>query len=639
MRDTWATVVRQGAKGLNHRPGSRGTDCILVAFRVQAIYEIHMLRTYIAPVIFALCTAVTAASAQEINLSAPGVDEDLTDRLRAASLLMQETEEDRTAQDLIAAARADYGRLVAALYDAGHFSPVVRIQVDGREAARIPPFGAPSTVSRINISVDPGPAFRLGTAEVGPLATDTVLPEEFRPGGTASTSVLRDTATAAVGAWREDGYATATVDGQQITARNGEAILDVRVRIAPGQIVQFGQLLPEGQDRMRPERILAIAGLPEGDTFSPGTLARVESRLQDTGVFSAIALQEGDVRPDGTMDITATLVESEPRRFGFGAEVSTDDGASVSAYWLHRNLFGGAERLRIEGEVSGIGSEGISTEDVEGIDASLSLRFSRPATFTPDTTAYAEVGAEYLDEPAFTLSTIGAEAGVEHRFSRSLTGSLGLGLNYYDIDDQFGDRQLFLLTVPTSLTWDRRDDPLDARELFYIQTDLTPFMSDQGSGGARAYVDGRVYLGFGEDRASRIAVRAQAGSVFGGDITEIPPNVLFFSGGAGTVRGQEFQSLGATQNGLEAGGRSFLGLSTEFRQDIGATNFGLVAFADAGYVGSDATGGDGDWQAGAGLGVRYATPFGPIRVDVATPVRGDGVGEDLFIYIGIGHSF
>ncbi len=101
-------------------------------------------------------------------------------------------------------------------------------------------------MSQINISVDPGPAFRLGTADVGPLAADTELPEEFRPGSAASTGVLRDTTRAAAGAWREDGYATATVGGQQITARKGEAVLDVSVRIAPGQIIHFGQLLPEG---------------------------------------------------------------------------------------------------------------------------------------------------------------------------------------------------------------------------------------------------------------------------------------------------------------------------------------------------------------------------------------------------------
>lgn len=589
--------------------------------------------------VLAVFVLAGAVQAQQIQLSAPGADDDLSDRLRASSLLLQETEETRTAQDLVAAARADYGRLVAALYAAGHFSPVVRIAVDGREAARIPPFGAPRSVSQITISVDPGPVFQLGTAEIGPLAPETDLPEDFRPGGPASTGLLRDAATEAIGAWRAIGHATADVGDQQITARNGDAVLDVRVRIAPGEVVQFGQLVPRGQERMRVERILAIAGLPEGATFSPDTLDRVEGRLQDTGVFSAIALQEGEVGPDGVMDIEATLVESEPRRVGFGAELSTTDGASLSAYWLHRNLFGGAERLRIDGAISGIGSEGLTTDEISGIDASLGLRYSRPATFTPDTTAYAEIGAELLDEPAFSLMTIGAEIGVEHHFSQRLVGTAGLALDYFDIDDQFGERQTTLLSVPVGLTWDRREDPLDARRLFYVETTATPFITDQGSSGARAYVDGRVYLGFGEERSGRIAARVQAGSVIGGDIVEIPPSYLFFSGGAGTVRGQEFQSLGAVQAGVAAGGRSFLGLSTEYRQDIGDTNFGLVAFADAGYIGADALGGSGDWHAGAGLGVRYDTPFGPIRVDLATPVRGAGVGEDLFIYIGIGHAF
>lgn len=612
---------------------------IPLAFAREQIYQINMGGRLSTALALVVCAFAGTAQAQNIQLNAPGVDEGLTDRLRASSLLLQETEEVRTAQDLVAAARADYGRLVAALYDAGHFSPVVRIDVDGREAARIPPFGAPGSVSQITIRVDPGPVFQLGTAEIGPLARDSEIPTEFRPGGAVTTGLLRDTASGAISAWREIGYATATVGEQQITARGQEAVLDVRVRIEPGQVVQFGTLVPRGQERMRLERILAIAGLPEGETFSPETLERVEGRLQDTGVFSAIALQEGDVGPDGVMDIEATLVENEPRRFGFGAELSTDDGAALSAYWLHRNLFGGAERLRIEGEISGIGSEGLDVDDVEGIDASVGLRYSRPATFTPDTTAYLALGAELLDEPAFSLTTVGAELGVEHHFNRRLIGSLGLALDYYDIEDQFGDRQVTVLSAPVGITWDRREDPLDARDLFYLDGQATPFITDQGSGGARVYLDGRIYLGFGEDSASRIAARAQVGSVIGGDITDIPPNFLFFSGGAGTVRGQEFQSLGAIQNGLDAGGRSFAGLSTEFRQDIGETNFGLVAFADAGFIGADALGGTGDWQAGAGLGLRYATPFGPIRVDLATPVRGTGVGEDLFIYIGIGHAF
>jgi len=105
------------------------------------------------------------------------------------------------------------------------------------------------------------------------------------------------------------------------------------------------------------------------------------------------------------------------------------------------------------------------------------------------------------------------------------------------------------------------------------------------------------------------------------------------------VRGQDYQSLGALQRGVPSGGRSFGALSAEVRQSLGDSNLGLVLFADAGYVGSDAGFRDGDWHAGAGIGLRYDTPFGPIRVDLATPVRRGAVGEDIFLYIGIGQAF
>lgn len=613
---------------------------IPLAFQKDAPYLFLMGKKFSAALAVVVCAFTATAQAQDVELSILGDDEDLTTRLQAASLLLQESEEPRTPQDFVAAARADYGRLVAALYDAGHFSPVVRIDVDGREAARIAPFDRLSAINQITINVDPGPAFELGVAEIGPLASETILPEEFRPGGDASTRILRDTANTAIEAWRSAGNATASVESQQITARNNEAILDVRVRIAPGETVRFGTLVPRGQDRMRVDRILAIAGLPEGERFSPATLERVEARLQETGVFSAISLQEGEVSPDGVMNIDATLVETLPRRFGFGAEVSTDNGLALNAFWLHRNLFGGAERLRIDGEIGGIGASALDLGEDDGIDASVGLRYSRPATFSADTTAFAEFSAEILDEPAFSETTIGIGAGVEHRFNTQLTGSAGLSLDYFDIDDELGRRELTLLSAPLSLTWDRRENPLDARGRFYLAGTAQPFVTSGGSGGARLYLDGRAYFGFGEDDASRIAVRTQLGSVIGGNIEEIPPSLLFFSGGAGTVRGQQFQSLGAVQNGVESGGRSFAGLSTEFRQDIGDTAFGIVAFADAGLVAAGSfVAEDSAFQAGAGLGVRYDTPFGPLRVDVAAPVSGNDSDSSVFLYIGIGHSF
>jgi translocation and assembly module TamA len=581
-----------------------------------------------------------SASAQDITLSVPGADEELVERLRANALLLQNSGDTaRTSQDIVSAARADYARLVGTLYQFGHFSPVVRITLDGREASGLSPLSVPSRIERVEITVEPGPAYTFGTAEIAPIPGNTELPEDFRTGGSASTPVLREATQAAIERWREAGRAVADVTDQSITARHGDATLDARIAITPGPVVSFGRLVPQGQTRMRPERIVEIAGLPQGVTFSPEVLDRVAERLRDTGVFSAVALGEQPLGPGDTMDIVATLTESPPRRFGFGAELSSDAGARVSAFWLHRNLFGGAERLRVEGEVRGIGQGELSLEGVDGIDVELRARISRPATFTPDTLAYAEIEVVGLDEPTFELAGLGIEAGVEHWFSPKLEGALGLGLRAIRFEDALGTRNTTLLFLPTELSWDNRDDPLNPTTGVYMIGTATPFVIMGDGVGARLTADARGYLGLGEEDRTILAARAQLGSILGADFTGIPADYLFYSGGSGTVRGQEYQALGAIQQGVASGGRSFGTLSAEVRQSLGESNLGLVLFADAGFVGADAGFGNGDWHAGAGLGIRYDTPFGPIRVDIATPVRGGGVGEDIFLYIGIGQAF
>ncbi len=482
--------------------------------------------------------------------------------------------------------------------------------------------------------MDPGPAFTLGEVSVGPLAPGDQAPPEFQGGAPASTGMLRDTARSAIDGWRAEGHAVAEVSAQSITARNRDAELDASIAIAPGPRLRFGTLIPEGQDRVPTARVIEIAGLPEGAVFSPQELDRAAARLRRTGVFNSVSLHEGEANPDGTIDIAADLVEAPLRRLGFGAELSSAEGLALSAYWLHRNLTGGGERLRFDAAITGIG------QDAGDPDARLAAGFSRPATATPDTTFTAGLATEYLDEETFQELLVEGQAGVEQQISDDLVGSVALGFRFSQVSDNFGDRQVTLITLPSGLIYDTRDDPLDATGGLYGALDLTPFFAtDGGDFGARAELDLRGYLGFGAEARTRLAGRVQLGSVMGGVLTDLPPDYLFFSGGGGTVRGQDFRGLGAIQNGQSAGGRSFVGVSGELRHDITDT-IGAVAFYDAGYIDTDALWDDsGTWHGGAGLGIRYITPLGAIRFDLAAPVSGPDPSEDLYFYVGIGQAF
>jgi translocation and assembly module TamA len=135
----------------------------------------------------------------------------------------------------------------------------------------------------------------------------------------------------------------------------------------------------------------------------------------------------------------------------------------------------------------------------------------------------------------------------------------------------------------------------------------------------------------------------QGGMIFGASLLGSPRNDLFYSGGGGTVRGQPYQSLGiAVPDGaggtIQTGGTRFIAGSVELRAKITDT-IGVVGFIDAGQVtDADYTNPGDDFHAGAGLGLRYATGFGPIRLDVAAPVGGD-TGKGVQIYVGIGQAF
>lgn len=577
--------------------------------------------------------ATPLAALDRIEFQAPGADEELTRDLRAASLLISaQTEGTTDPQELLASALADYGRLVGALYAEGRFGGIINILIDGREAAGIPPLNPPDSIGVITVTVQPGPQYRFSQTDVRPQAPRTELPDGFVVGQPARTPVIRDGVEAVVDGWRAQGRAKAEVASQRVTAQHPSEQVAVDVGIAPGPVVRFGELRLEGGETVSPRRLRKIAGLPTGAVFDPDEVEQATRRLRRTGVFAAVALSEAEtLGPGNTLDITATLDEEQPRRVGFGAEISSVDGLSLSGFWMHRNLLGGAERLRLEGD---IGSIGFGTG---GTDYRFSARYSRPATPDADTDAFLLAEVERLEEPEFTSDTGRFGLGFTRYQTERLTYELGLAYVFSDETDATGSNRYHLLTLPLGARYESRDTALDATEGVFADVDLMPFAGFKDTdSGARLAFDARTYVGFGEDNRFVLAGRVQGGSILGADLDGVPNDYRFYSGGGGSVRGQEYQSLGVELDGNKTGGRSFLGLSGEVRARV-RDNIGVVAFADFGHVGEDSFGGNGDSHGGAGLGLRYLTPIGPIRLDVAAPIGGTSDGAQ--VYIGIGQAF
>lgn len=588
-----------------------------------------LLCLVVAPPVWAL---------DRLEITVAGGDEALSDAVAAVSLVRAARDRDVVSpQDLLAAARSDYAQILAAMYARGRYSAVITIRIDGREASEIPALDVPATISVIDIAVDPGPVFRFGAASVAPLTPGTELPEGFRPGEPAASTLIADALDASITSWRNTGHARAALTLQDVIADHATARLDVSLRVDPGPRLRFGPLGIEGESRMREQRVRKIAGLPEGETFSETELRRAETRLRRTGIFSSATLVEDDriTAPD-LLRITAQVVEQKPRRYSLGAEIASLDGVSLTGSWLHRNLLGGGERFLLQG---GIGNIGFGES---GVDYAIGLSLDRPATLTPDTTAGLLLRLEHTDEIDYSADTVEFGLTFSHFFSDELTGRAAATYSYQDGKDPGGSFRFQNLALPLGLTWDRRDVRTDPTRGFYIDVIARPFLGFETTGsGLRGTVDARGYRSLGERFV--VAARVQAGGVWGPSLLQTPRDLLFFSGGGGTVRGHPYRSLGisvARDVGpqFQIGGKFFAGASLELRSRV-TDRIGLVGFVDAGSVGIEGVlDGDAASHAGAGLGLRYDTGIGPIRLDVATPISGN-TGAGVQIYIGLGQSF
>lgn len=588
-----------------------------------------------------VCALTPSAEALDrLDFQIAGTDKVVSDAIRAASLVRSLQDQGQSnPQDLLAAARADYGRILGALYALGHYSAVIRISIDGREAAEIPPLDTPANIRDIVVTVNPGPAFQFSAARIDPLAAGTSLPGTFRTGQPAESAVVGDAVAASILAWREVGHAKAAVADEVVTADHDKALLAVDVRLAPGPKLRFGTLAIEGEERMRERRIRKIAGLPEGEVFSESELRRAEDRLRRTGIFGTVTLTEDDsVTSPDLLGITAAVVEQKPRRYSFGAEIASLDGLSLTGSWLHRNLLGGGERLKLDGSFTNIGS------GASGVDYAFGVTLDRPATLTPDTTAGVLFNFEHLDEIDYSVDTVEVGLAFSHIFSDRLTARAAVTYSYQDGTDPGGDFRFRNLSLPVGLTWDRRDEERSPTRGFFLDATVMPFLGFGTTGsGLRATVDGRVYKSLGAPGRFVVAARAQVGAVIGPNLLETPRDMLFFSGGGGTVRGQPYRSLGIPVTRIigpefEIGGQYFLAGSLELRAKV-TEKIGVVGFVDAGSIGLDGFLDEASRShAGAGLGLRYETGFGPIRVDVAAPISGT-TGDGVQIYIGLGQAF
>ncbi len=590
---------------------------------------------------------VPDAQPYTLEITVAGGDRALTKTVRNASTLSRDVKKPPPGTaGLIARARGDYGRIVAALYGQGYYGGSVAIAIQGTpvEAMR-PDTELPDPVP-VTVSVDPGPLFHFGDIRItgmppGPMTREDRKALQLKDWPLTEGEVARSGAILAVEgrlveAWRQRGHPKAKIANREVIADHRTNLVDVRLEVSPGPEAHFGAVTVDGLQRVDPEYARFMTGIEPGEPYDPDVVERARKRLQDTGVFGSVSIEEGaTVGPDGLLPIAFHFDERKRHLVGGGVSYSTVDGATLEAYWMHRNLFGHAESLRFDASVSRIGADSLSD-----LSYLLATTFRRPGVFTPDTDATFKLSAirEFVD--TYQSKSIGGRVGLERRFNQRLTGSSAVNVEYDNVDDAFGNNEYLLVSLPSQLDYDARDNKLDPTQGLRGTLDAEPF-TDILSGTVALVAKGTLsgyYAVAGNDRMI-LAARGSVGSIVGGDLEDIPATRRFYLGGGGSIRGYEYRTVGPKIGSEVVGGLSFVEASLELRLRVTDT-IGIVPFIDIGAAYEDPIPDFSQtFRVGAGVGLRYHTPLGPLRFDVAVPVNPRDGDPSVAFYVGLGQSF
>ncbi|MEM1343683.1 MAG: autotransporter assembly complex family protein [Pseudomonadota bacterium] len=531
-------------------------------------------------------------------------------------------------------ARDDVQTVQKILRSRGYYEGEVEVEIDPRGLDGEPPPEDATALARLVI--EPGRQFTLARHAFR-LGESTATPPDAAAlgspvGGPAEAAPITEAETAAVTALRRSGYPYAEQAGRDAVADLDAAEIEVDTALDTGARYVFGPLSFTGNPDVDEAFLRTYLTWEEGAVFDISRLSAYQNRLIDTGLFAAANVSPPATPPEGeAAPIAVRLEQAKFRTISAGARFSTDAGPGVRLSFEHRNLFGAGERFS-------------ATLDTELEEQEFALAFSKPQFLLRDgQTLDAEIRSFRAEDSPFDAIGVTAALGIRRRLGENWTVGAGLLGEFAVIDEPPDEPTALIAGVPVFAQYDSTDDLLNATQGQRVRLGATPFagtFDDETTafltleGLASAYQDltgsGRFVL----------AERLFLGTTVGENVEDVPQTRRFYSGGGGSVRGFERYLIGALQSDNDPiGGLSVAEAALEIRFPIFG-DIGGVAFFDAGTV-SQESGFvfNDDLLVAAGTGVRYYSPIGPIRLDIAFPLNGRDVDDPFQFYFSIGQAF
>ena len=568
-------------------------------------------------------------------------------------------------------AESDFGPIIDAMWGAGYYDATVTISIDRANlsilSSDIASFARAAesyrnrTVAPVTITINPGPLFRLRSIRVlsadGAELSEAELPARIvrlKPGDPAAAADLRAAQARIVDYFRKEGRPLAKVASVAPVVDHAAHVMDVTFTVDPGPIAPFGEATMNGPNDFNPAIARSFLYIHPGDPYSPQAIEDARNSIRQIPAVGGVRITEGTALDAyGHLPYTVDLEDRLPFAVGASAKYSTTNGPAGQVYWEDRNVFGGAERLRLQADVFYappwyVTSQNIQSFSINDIGWRFSASFLKPALWgTPNDLLLDALGERVSTSGAgffgYQAEDADATAALRHRFNQNFWMQAGIEAQTGVATDVLGRVNYTLVGVPVSANYDTTNSKLDPTRGVRLNASVAGFPTALGStvdivqGKARA----SAYYSLDPDSRFVLAGLVGVGAMGGAELGDIPANWRFYAGGGGSVRGYAYNSLGPTGPfGLAViGGRSLFQASAELRVRVTDT-IGIVPFFDAGNAfATSFPNFSAPLATAVGVGVRYYTAIGPIRADIAFPLdRHVGTGP-VALYVSIGQAF
>jgi translocation and assembly module TamA len=503
------------------------------------------------------------------------------------------------------------------------------------------------------VRIRPGPRFVLGPARIDWVgappdpasAAASSLALALPPGAPGRAAEVVSAEGRAVAALQKLGYADARAEPRQVVVDHATHTISADFKISAGPVARLDGVRVTTNGRTRAGWVDGLKPWKPGEPYKPEDVAELERRLLDTSVFESVtvALAPGDqLTPDGLRPVVVSLAERKKRTIEVGASYGTTEGFGGDVKWTRYNLLARADTVSVLARAG-------------KLDTRLQLDLSLPHWREPQQTLALRTAVYRSQTPAYDQEGGLLSANVTHRWGQdAIFGFAGTYFTWGGSLDVSRTSEVKIGTLTTlgrdvvtlaglaDMSLDRSNDPLDPRRGWRLSARAEPTL-ETGGGVTLPYLKvlGQVtgYLPFGAEGRTVLAGRLKVGSILNGTVADIPAPNRFYAGGGGSVRGFGYQEVGPhLADNTPEGGLSLVETSIELRQRLGK-DWGVVGFIDAGTVGKGNGPSFEDLAVGAGIGVRYNLGFGPLRVDVATPVTGGHGQAPVQIYVSLGQAF